>query len=136
LPSSFVRALFVALIAAAPGVAQAQGEITTTTLIKGGDTLTFRGRVTFPHADRYIFLARKDARLVATLTATSARLLLVVIPADADPGRPESEWTYSAAFDQRLAFEGRRAVAVLFDPRIDFAEAPRPASYRLELRME
>jgi hypothetical protein len=124
------------MIVAAPAAAHGQGEVTTTTLIKGGDTLTFRGRITFPAADRYIFVARKDARLVATLTAASSKLLLVVIPADADPQRAENEWSYTTAFDRRLSAGGRYVVAVLFDPRIDFAAPPQPASYRLELRME
>jgi hypothetical protein len=136
LRSSFAHALALALIVAAPATALGQGEVTTTTLIKGGDTLTFRGRITFPAADRYIFVARKDVRFVATLVAASTKLLLVVIPVDADPQRPEKDWTYTTAFDQRLFVEGRHVVAVLFDPRIDFAAPPQPASYRLELKME
>lgn len=132
MPSSLARALALALIVAAPAAAHAQADVTTATLIKGGDTLTFSGRIKWPGMDRYIFVARKDARL----TRTNARVLAVVIPAEADASRPQNDWTYAAEHDLRLAAEGRHAVVVLFDPRIDFAAPPEPAAYRLELRME
>jgi hypothetical protein len=136
LPSSVARILALALVAtAAAPTAHAQGDVTTT-LLKGGEPLTFSGRVKWPGMDRYIFVARKDARLVTRLTRTHARLLVVVIPADADAARPQADWTYAAEHDLRLTAEGRHAVVVLFDPRIDFLKPPEPAAYRLELRME
>lgn len=135
MPSSLAHALALALIVAAPATALGQGEVTTT-LIKGGDTLTFSGRIKWPGMDRYIFVARKDARLIARLTRTNARVLVVVIPAEANANRPQNDWTYAAEHDRRLAAEGSHAVVVLFDPRIDFAAPPEPAAYRLELRME
>lgn len=139
MPSSILRlgALALVVVAApAPAApAHAQTDVTTT-LIKGGEPLIFSGKVAYNKADRYFFVARKGARLTAKITGTSPHLVLVVVPADADPTDRQARLTYAAALDQKLAVEGRHAVAVLFDPHLRFNAPPPPASYRLELRME
>ena len=132
--SSLTPVLAAVLLGAAP-MAHAQSDVTTT-LMQGGEPLIFSGSVKWPQADRYFVLGRQGARLTARLTRTNSRFLIAFVPGDADLRDPRPDWTYADALDLRIPANGRYAVAVLFDPRIDFAMPPPPASYRLELRME
>jgi len=137
LRSSLPRALVLVLLGAAAIGAQARAQTeVTTTLVPGGGPLLFAGRVKWPEADRYYVLGRKDARLSARLLASHSRLVLVVVAGDKDPREPQKEWTYADTVDTSFLADGRYAVAVLFDPRVDFDAPPQPASYRLELRMD
>jgi hypothetical protein len=127
--------LLAATAAAAPSPSHAQTDVTTT-LMKGGEPLIFSGKVNYNKADRYFFVARKDARLVARITGTSQHLVLAVVPADADPTERQAGHRYAKELDLRLPADGRHAVAVLFNPHLRFYAPPPPASYRLEIRME
>ena len=104
--------------------------------MQGGEPLVFSGSVKWPQADRYFVLGRQGARLTARLTRTNSRLLITFVPGGADLREPRQDWTYADTLDLRIPANGRYAIAVLIDPRIDFAVAPPPAPYRLELRME
>jgi len=134
---SLARAFAFALIVAAPAAAHAQSEVTTT-LMPGGSPLLFAGRVKHSEADRYYILGRRDARLTAKLMRSHSRLVIVFATGSLDPRAPQKDWKIADAETLETTFpaDGRYTVAVMFDPRVDFAVPPQPSSYRLELKME
>jgi hypothetical protein len=136
LRSSLAPALALALTVAAP-TAQAQSEVTTT-LMPGAGPLMFVGRVKYSEADRYYVFGRKDARLAARLMRSHSRLVIVFVAGNLDPRGPQKDWIIAdtETLERTFPVDGRYTVAVMFDPRIDFAVPPQPASYRLELKMD
>jgi hypothetical protein len=133
----FAHALAFALIAAGPGAAHAQTEVTTT-LMPGGGPLMFAGRVKYSEADRYYVFGRRDARLTARLMRSHSRLVIVFVAGNLDLQAPQRDWIIAdtETLERTFPADGRYTVAVMFDPRVDFAVPPQPASYRLELKME